>query len=53
MFMLKQNGGKRIEFNTATHLAFLDLEEAFDTLHRATLWDNAEKRIPYSFNKGY
>jgi hypothetical protein len=40
---------KRREFNVETHIAFLDLEKAFDRLNRNQLWQILNRRvIPYN-----
>jgi len=37
-FTIKQTIEKRREFNLETHIAFLDLEEAFDRVNCNQLW---------------
>ena len=38
VFIIKQTIEKRREFNLETHMAFLDLEKAFDRVNRKQLW---------------
>ena len=39
---------KTREFNLETHMAFLDLEKAFDAVNREKIWEILNrKRIPY------
>lgn len=38
IFTLKQIIEKRVEFNRETHLAFVDIEKAFDNVNRCKLW---------------
>src|SRR5215475_4051120 len=48
VFTLKQTIAKRREFNLETHMAFLDLEKAFDRVNRNQLWQILNRRgIPY------
>jgi hypothetical protein len=45
---MKQTIEKRREFNLGTHMAFLDLEKAFDRVNRNQLWQILNQRgIPY------
>jgi len=45
---IKQTIEKRREFNLETHIAFLDLEKAFDRVNRNQLWQIFNKRcMPY------
>jgi len=48
VFIIKQTIEKRREFNLKTHMAFLDLEKAFDRENRNQLWKILNRRcIPY------
>ena len=48
VFTIKQTIKKRREFNFETHIAFLDLEKAFDRVNRNQQWQILDKRgIPY------
>jgi len=48
MYTIRQTIEKRREFNLETHIAFLDLEKAFDRVNRKQLWQILNKRgIPY------
>jgi hypothetical protein len=48
VFTIKQTIEKRREFNLETHIAFLDLEKAFDRVNLNQLWQILNKRgIPY------
>jgi sorting nexin-29 len=44
VFTVKQTIEKRREFNLETHIAFLDLEKAFDRVNRKQLWQILNKR---------
>ena len=44
VFSIKQTIEKRREFNLETHIAFLDLEKAFDRVNRNQLWQIFNKR---------
>ena len=47
-FTIKQTIEKRREFNLETHIAFLDLEKAFDGENRNQVWQILNKRgMPY------
>jgi hypothetical protein len=35
---------KRREFNLETHIAFIDLEKAFNRINRSKLWEILDKR---------
>jgi len=48
VFTIEQTIEKRREFNLENHIAFLDLEKAFDRVNRNQLWQILNKRgIPY------
>jgi hypothetical protein len=48
IFIIKQTTEKRREFNLETHMAFLDLEEAFYRVNRKKLWQILNRRgVPY------
>ena len=48
MYLSLKNNRKRREFNLETHMAFLDLEKAFDRVNRNQLWQIINRRsIPY------
>jgi len=48
VFTIKQTIEKRREFNPETHIAFLDLEKAFDRVNQNQLWQILNKRgIPF------
>ena len=48
VFTIKQTIEKRREFNLQIHIAFLDLEKAFDRVNRNQLWQILNARgIPY------
>ena len=43
VFTIKQTIEKRREFNLETHIAFLDLEKAFERVNRNQLWQILNK----------
>jgi hypothetical protein len=46
--IIKQTIKKRREFNLETHMAFLDLEKAFDRVRRKQMWQILNRRgMPY------
>jgi len=48
VFIIKQIMEKRREFDLETHMAFVDLENAFDRVDRNQLWQILNRRgIPY------
>jgi sorting nexin-29 len=44
VFIIKQTIEKRREFNLETHMAFFDLEKAFDRVNRKQLWQILNRR---------
>jgi hypothetical protein len=44
VFALNQIIEKRREFNLEMHIAFIDLEKAFDRINRSKLWEILDKR---------
>jgi hypothetical protein len=44
VFALNQIIEKRREFNLKMHIAFIDLEKAFDRINRSKLWEILDKR---------
>jgi len=45
VFTIQQTMQKRTEFNLETHIAFMDLEKAFDRVNQNKLWQILNKEV--------